>query len=140
METANAFIGKPRRPSSLEVAAALGPSAVPWNQFIDWLADEHDVILQEWKSDAPRYGWSLRLKKKDRNIVYLSPCQGCFRVAFVLGNKAMEAVRQATFPPAVQQAIREAPHYAEGTGIRLVIHKPGELAAIRTLAAIKLAN
>lgn len=140
METANAFIGKANPPSPLEVAAALGPSAGPWNHFIDWLADVHGVILQEWKSDAVRFGWSLRLKRKDRNIVYLSPCHGCFRVTFVLGDKAMQAVQQAKFPAAVQQAISEAPHYAEGTGIRLVVHKPADLAPIRTLAEIKLAH
>lgn len=140
METVNAFIGKSTPPTSLEVAAALGPSAVPWNQFIDWMADVHGVVLQEWKSDAPRYGWALRLKKKDRNIVYLSPCQGCFRVAFILGDKAMEAVHQAKFPPAIQQAIHDAPHYAEGTGIRFVVHKPADLTSARTLAEIKLAH
>lgn len=140
MDTANAFIGRAQKPSTLDVAATLGPSAVPWNQFVDWLADAHGVLVQEWKSEAPRYGWSLRLKKKDRNIVYLAPCEGCFRVSLVLGAKAMEVVRHTQFPPAVEQAIHEAPHYAEGTGIRLIVRKPADLAPLRTLAEIKLAN
>lgn len=139
METVNAFIGRTRRPTVLEVTATLGPSADSWNQFLEWLA-EHGVAGQEWKSDAARYGWSLRVKRQDRNIVYLSPCQGCFRVSLVLGAKAMEVVRQTPFPPAVQQAISEAPHYAEGTGIRLIVHKPADLGPLRTLAEIKLAN
>lgn len=139
-QTQNAFIGHTAKPTTLEVAAALGPSAASWTQFIDWLVDVHGVLLQEWKSDALRYGWSLRLKKKDRTIVYLSPCQGCFRVSFVLGARAMDVVRQSHFPPAVEQAIQEAPHYAEGTGIRLIVHRPSDLIPIRTLAEIKLAN
>ena len=136
----NAFIGHTAKPSSLEVAAALGASIVSWTQLIDWLADTHGVLGHEWKSDSLRYGWSLRLKKKERTIVYLAPCQGCFRVSFVLGARAMEVVRQTHFPPAVEQAIREAPHYAEGTGIRLIVHQPADLLPIRTLAEIKLSN
>ena len=136
----NAFIGRPAKPSPLEVATALGSSIASWTQFIDWLADAHGVMVHEWKSDSLRYGWSLRLKKKDRTIVYLSPCEGCFRVAFVLGARAMEVVRQTHFPPAVAQAIAEAPHYAEGTGIRLIVRRPSDLLPVRTLAEIKLAN
>lgn len=52
----------------------------------------------------------------------------------------MEIVRQTQFPPAVTQPIAEAPHYAEGTGIRLMVHKPADLLALRTLAEIKLAS
>jgi len=140
IQTQNAFIGHTAKPSSLEVAVALGTSAVAWTQLIDWLADVHDVLVHEWKSDSLRYGWSLRLKKKDRTIVYMAPCQGCFRVSFVLGPRAMEIVHETHFPPAVQQAIAEAPHYAEGTGIRLIVHTPTDLLSIRTLAEIKLAN
>lgn len=140
MDTQNAFIGKAAQPTSLEVAAALGSSAAAWTQFIDWLAATYGVLLQEWKSDSLRYGWSLRLKKKDRNIVYLAPCNGCFRVSFVLGDRAMEAVHRASFSAAVAQVIAEAPHYAEGTGVRLIVHKPADLAPVRALAAIKLTN
>jgi hypothetical protein len=34
----------------------------------------------------------------------------------------------------------EAPHYAEGTGVRLIVKAQKDLAAIKKLALIKLAN
>lgn len=139
MEATNAFIGKTSRPSDQEVIAALGSSAPAWSEFVHWI-EEQGVTAQEWKSDGAKYGWALRLKRKDRNIVYLAPCTGCFRVSLVLGNKAMDAVHHATFPAAVSQVIAESPHYPEGTGIRLIVRKPRDLAPIRTLAAIKLAS
>lgn len=139
-QTQNAFIGHTAKPSPLEIAVALGPSAASWTQLIDWLADVRDVLVREWKSDSLRYGWSLCLKKKDRTIVWLAPCQGCFRVSLVLGPRAMEIVHNTRFPAAVQQAIDEAPHYAEGAGIRLIVHRPTDLLPIRTLVEIKLAH
>jgi hypothetical protein len=140
METPNAFIGKAVQPSSDEVSSALGLSGAAWQDLLDWLAKEKGVSDQEWSSVSPKYGWALRMKLKKRNIVYLSPCAGCFRVAFVLGDQAMAAARQSKLPKSVLKTLDEAPHYAEGTGVRLLVHSSKDLEAIRTLAAIKLAN
>ncbi|HUJ32637.1 MAG TPA: DUF3788 domain-containing protein [Candidatus Acidoferrum sp.] len=140
MDVPNAFIGKLEVPTPAEVSAALGSSAKPWNQFVDWLADEHGVATEEWKSISPKYGWALRLKLKKRTIVHLSPCKGCFRVVFILGDRAVKAARQSDLPKHVANLIEGAPRYTEGTGIRLVVKSASDLAAIRKLAAIKLAN
>jgi len=138
--TPNAFIGKARKPSPEEITKALGPSAEAWTQFVDWLARDQGVALEEWKSISPKYGWSLRLKLKKRTIVHLSPCDGCFRVAFILGDRAVKVARKSDLPEPVLKIIRDAPHYAEGTGVRLEVKKPADLPTLRKLALIKLAN
>jgi hypothetical protein len=140
MDIPNAFIGKPDRPTVDEVYAALGSSANVWKQLVDELAQEHDVNLQEWKSISPKYGWSLRLKLKKRTIVHLSPCNGCFRVLFILGDRAVKAARQGNLSKSVVQMIEDAPRYTEGTGVRLMVNGAKDLDPIRKLVAIKLAN
>jgi hypothetical protein len=107
---------------------------------VDWLADKHGVADQEWKSSSPKYGWSVRLKLKQRTIVYLAPGEGCFLASFVLGDRAVAAAHKISLPESVVKAIAEAPRYAEGTGVRLIVRKPGDLPAIRKLAEVKLAN
>jgi hypothetical protein len=139
MENPNAFIGKNTQPMAEEVAAALGPTAAVWKELIDWLA-EQKVVDQEWKSYSPKAGWSVRLKVKKRNIIYLSPCKGCFRVAFIFGDKAVAAARQADLSKSTLKLLNEALRYPEGTGLRLTVKSPKDLAAIRKLALIKLAN
>jgi hypothetical protein len=139
METPNAFIGKTTRPTEAEVAAALGSTAALWKQLVDWMA-EQGAAIQEWNSYSPKYGWSLRLKVKKRNIVYLGPCAGCFRVAFILGDRAVAAARQSDLSKSTLKLLNEAPRYAEGTGVRLIVKGAKDLAAIRKLAFIKLAN
>jgi hypothetical protein len=140
MDIPNAFIGKTAQPTSEELTAALGSSAAIWKELLDWLAKEKGITDQEWNSTSPKYGWALRMKLKKRNIVYLAPCAGCFRVAFVLGDKAMAAARQSRLSRSVLKALDEAPHYAEGTGIRLMVHESKDLDPLRILAAVKLAN
>lgn len=136
----NAFIGKPKPPTAAELTAALGPAKTLWDQLLAGLADELNLTVQEWNSYSPKAGWSLRLKLKDRNILYLTPCRGCFFVSFALGDKAVAAARQSRLPPRVIKIINEAKRYAEGTGVRLEIKKPKDVEMVKQLAAIKLAH
>jgi hypothetical protein len=139
MDIPNAFIGKTTQPTREEVASALGPTTEVWKQLIDWMA-EQGVADQEWKSSSPKHGWALRLKLKKRNIVYLSPCAGCFRVAFVLGDRAVAAARQGDLSKTILKLLDEAPRYAEGTGVRFMVKGAKDLDTARKLAIVKLAN
>jgi hypothetical protein len=139
MDNPNAFIGKTVMPTAEEVAAALGKTAEQWKELVDWFS-EQGVTEQEWKSYSVKAGWSVRLKIKKRNIVYLSPCSGCFHIGFIFGDKAIAAARQSNLNKATLKLIDEAPRYPEGTGLRLTVKASKDLAAIRKLALIKLAN
>ena len=136
----NAFIGKAKKPTDAELATALGPVKVVWDKLIGDLADECGIVDQEWNSYSLKAGWSLRLKHEQRNIVYLSPRQGCFLASFALGDKAMQAARQCKLPTPVIKIINEAKKYAEGTGVRLEVKTPKDIESVKKLAAIKLAN
>ena len=136
----NAFIGKPKQPTAAELTAALGPARALWDQLLVGLAGEHNLTVQEWNSYSRKAGWSLRLKLKDRNILYLTPCRRCFFVSFALGDKAVAAARQSRLPQSVIKTINEAKRYAEGTGIRMEMKKPKDIEIAKQLAAIKLAH
>ena len=141
MRYTNAFTGKPTQPTESELYAALGSSATLWKDFVQSMANEEGVAGQEWKGICvKKYGWSLRLKQKSRNIVYLGPGQGCFMVGFVLGDRALKAAKAARLPRRVADALATAPQYPEGTGLRLLVQRAADLPAIRKIAAIKIAN
>jgi hypothetical protein len=139
METVNAFIGKTKAPTEAEVDAAVGTTAELWKQLVDWMA-EQGAGEREWNSYSPKAGWALKLKQKKRTIVYLGPCDGCFRVAFALGDKAVAAARKSDLAKGTLKLLDEAPRYAEGTGVRLMVKAAKDLAAIKKLALIKMAN
>jgi hypothetical protein len=141
MDAPNAFLGKPDQPSDAEVASALGTAAPLWNELIHEVTADAGKVTREWKGICVnKYGWSLRLKRNGRNIVFLSPCHDSFRVAFTLSDKALRAAREAQLPKAVAQALATAPKYPEGTGLRLTVNRAADLPAIRKLAQIKLAS
>jgi len=136
----NAFINKPEQPNEQELAVALGPAKPVWDQLLAELDREFGVNIHEWNCYSVKAGWSLRVKRKARTIVWLGPRANAFTVAFILGDKAMQAARQLTLPQRVAKAMNEAPKYAEGTGVRLTVKSSRDLPALKKLAVVKLAN
>lgn len=139
MEFPNAFIGKKTPPTSRDVVSRLGKSAPAWSELVQWLKQQ-GLACNEWHSVSPKYGWALLSVLKTRRIAYLAPCDGCFRVSFVLGDNAITAARASNLPKSVLNEIAKSRRYAEGTGVRLMVNKPDDLPAIMKLVEIKLQN
>jgi hypothetical protein len=135
----NAFIGRKTQPSAKDLAATLGDSLQAWKELAVWLKGK-GISTKEWSSFSPRYGWALRPKLKSRNILYMGPCSGCFRVSLVLGDRAVAAARASDLPKALLKEIAATRRYAEGTGVRLLVKSAEDLAPVRTLVEIKLQN
>ena len=135
----NAFIGKSRKPSDAELAQALGSAKAQWDHIIE-AAKEMGVEDQEWKSYSPKYGWSLRLKQKKRNIFYLSPGTGSFLAALILGDRALAAARQIGLPKKTLKVFAEVTRYPEGTAIRIDVKENHDVEMIKKLISVKLAS
>jgi hypothetical protein len=135
----NAFIGRKTQPSAKDLAVTLGDSLEAWKELTTWLTAK-GISAKEWYSFSPKYGWALRPKLKSRNILYMSPCAGCFRVSLVLADRAVAAARASDLPNALLKEIAGARRYAEGTGVRLLVKTADDLAPARTLVEIKLQN
>ncbi len=136
----NAFINKTAAPTDADVAEALGPAKSLWDQLLSDLAQECHLVDREWNSYSPKAGWALRLKQKKRNIVYLAPCRGSFRVSFVLGDKAVRAAHEGGLPKEILTVLDRAKRYAEGTPLRIDVKGEQDVATICRLTAIKLAH
>lgn len=137
---AKAFIGRTEAPAEAAVAAAMGGSVKAlWDELLSALA-ETGATTREWTSYSPKAGWSLRLKRGKRAIVYLSPSEGAFLASFALGGKAMEVARQSGLPARALKLLEEAPRYAEGTAVRVEVKAARDVAVVKKLASIKIAN
>jgi hypothetical protein len=131
------FDDKAKRPSEKALTGGLGGAKALWDEIIRSIAAAYPPVAEVWGFSK---SWSLRLRRKDRTIVYLLPREGFFLCAFVFGGKATEAARQARLPKAVLKEIEDAPVYAEGRGFRLEVRTAEDVETMKTLAAIKMAN
>lgn len=136
----NAFAGQKTKPTDKAVASVLGSSLSLWNSLVADLKRDLTIDTAEWHTGSVKYGWSLRLQRKTRNIVYLGPRSGWFLAAFALGDKAIEAARASDLPANALKIIADATRYVEGTAVRIEVRQPGDLEVVKTLAKIKIEN
>ena len=134
------FDDKSQQPTDEDLAEALGRTKKLWDDLIDHVGSEFEPVTLQWNHSGAKYGWSVRLIRKKRTILYLIPQAKHFLTAFVLGKKATDAARQSKLPADIMAIIEEAPVYGEGRGFRVPTKNKQTLNAMKKLAAIKMAN
>jgi hypothetical protein len=140
-ESLSAFGDKATPPTEAALRRTLGPAAAgAWAALVDHVGGTYPPAVERWSFAGAKYGWSLRLVRGDRVILYLIPRAGHFLVGIVLGGKAVAAAQDAGLPASVLEAIAAAPRYAEGTGLRLPVSEEGQLPPIHVLVALKMAR
>jgi hypothetical protein len=135
----SAFDDPGRAPDPDELGAVLGPARDLWPALIDDVRRIAPDLSESWKHSGAAYGWSLRLLRGSRTLVYLTPQTGRFLAGVALGEKAIAAAEAAGAVSDRTRAILDAaPRYAEGRGIRYEIATADHLGVARELARIKL--
>lgn len=134
------FSDKTHQPTDKDLRLALGQAYTAWMRLIELASDRITPISQVWGFTSASTGWGLRLKRKDRVILYMTPRENHFLVSFALGEKAVAAAQAQKLPAAVLKAIEAAPKYAEGRGVRFKVQHTREVVALATLAKIKNDN
>jgi hypothetical protein len=133
----SAFDDPARSPAPAAVGRCLGEVAPLWAELVAHVAGTCPPLDEVWNFAGANFGWSLRLKRADRILVYLTPQDGRFLVGLVLGEKAVAVAAEKGLPPAVLALLDAAPRYAEGRGIRLTIAPGDGLDTVRHLVALK---
>jgi hypothetical protein len=136
----SAFTDKLHEPSDKDLRDVLGRAYEVWTQLIHAVTVRIGPITQGWGFTSKSTGWGLRLRQKDRVIVYMTPQPGKFLVSFALGERAVTAAQLIDLSPALLEAINSAPRYAEGTGVRIEVSRKSQVRDLSILAEIKFKN
>jgi hypothetical protein len=134
------FENKGKHPTDDELVEKLGPTYHWWKGTIDHLYQHYPNISEEWNFGGEKYGWSLRVLSKKRRLIYLIPCEGYFKFAFVFGQKALEAIISSHIHEEIKHELKIAKTYAEGTGFRMDLKDEKFFEDIKNLIAIKFNN
>jgi hypothetical protein len=127
-------------PNDEQLANVLGNSINIWNSIKEFVHQQYPDVIEEWNYSGKNYGWGFRLKNKKRVLVYLTPCEGFFKVALVFGGNATNEALNSSVSNELKTIIKEAPVYAEGRGFRIEVNNFDILDDIKILIKIKLEN
>jgi hypothetical protein len=141
MKPANAQgVDAKKSPGDAELARTLGKTTALWHELVAHIEANHAPVVRQWTFSKTTGHWFLRLIRKKRTLVYLLVRDGHFLTAFAFGEKATAAIQASDVPPKVVAELNAARVYAEGRGIRLVTKTRSDVATMKKLVAVKLAN
>jgi hypothetical protein len=136
----SALIDKSHEPTDEDLRDVLGKAYEVWSQLISAVAEQIGPISQAWGFTSKSTGWGLRLRQKDRIILYMTPQTGKFLASFAFGEKAVAAAKLITMSTDLLAAIDAAPRYAEGRGVRIEVSRKRQVPDLAILAKIKSEN
>lgn len=139
MET-SVFTDRSKKPDDKRLNKAIGESKAHWAAIKAHLEKKHGEAVEVWKFYGPKAGWVLKVLRKKRNVFFLTPLKGYFRVAFVFGEKAVSAVEKSSLPAALKKELKEARKYVEGRALRIEVKRPKDATNTKKLIDIKIAN
>jgi hypothetical protein len=134
------FTDKSKAPDARALSRALGAKAALWKEIESALRSSLGDLVVEWKHYGARSGWILKLLLKKRNLFFLTPGDGHFGVAFVFGDKAVEAIAAGGFADSLVAELQAARKYAEGRGLRIEVESAADVRTVAALARIKAAH
>jgi hypothetical protein len=133
------FTDKATIPTENDLKIALSATYNIWQHLSDFTKKQYPNTIEEWNFSSEKFGWSFRLKDKKRVLIYLLPRDRYFKVAFVFGDKATNAILESTIVESIKTEIKAAKKNAEGRGIRIDIKDQMLVADIEKLITIKVA-
>ena len=112
----SAFDDPAHPPGPADLSRSLGASASLWKAVVTHVGRTCAPVTEAWNFSGAKFGWSLRLKRAERVLVYLTPQEGRFLVGIVLGEKAVASAREKGLPAAVDRPPRRGAAIRGGTG------------------------
>jgi hypothetical protein len=97
-------------------------------------------MTERWVYGGRKYGWSCRLERGNKGILYMTPDAGHFRVGLALTDAAREAALAGDLAAPIREELTVATRAMEGWPVRMPVRTAGDVAVALKLAEIKLAS
>jgi hypothetical protein len=138
--TDNAFKEKELKPDDSGMTEKLGSVFIYWQEIQKFAVDNLGATSEEWKFYGAKYGWQLKTFLKKRNLFFLIAHEGFFKIGFIFGNKAVDAIEESEVAEDLKAEIRNAKKYAEGRGLAIEVKDGIHIPDIKKLLEIKVNN
>lgn len=131
---------RPAPPSSADFLDLLGPASVLWSELQEAIRAACPAMTERWVYGGRKYGWSCRLERGQKGILYMTPDAGYFRVGLALADAAREAALAGDIPAEIREELASATKAMEGWPVRMPVRTAADAAVALKLAEIKLAG
>jgi hypothetical protein len=134
------FMDKSIIPDQHMLEENLGVTSDLWKKIKTHLEENYGPITEDWKFYSEKYGWTLKMLRKKRNLFFFTPLENYFRIVFVFGDKAVAVIEQSDLPKDMIETLKNVRKYAEGRGLPIEVKSDADVENIKKLVKIKINN
>ncbi len=136
--SASIFDLKNITPNDAMLTHELGTSMDWLWQIRNYIDENYGDLSVEWKYYGQKSGWVLKLFHKKRNVLFVVPLSGSFKVVFTFGERAFYTIIDSEIPDNIKHELLNAPKHTEGRTIHLHITTNEQIPGVFELIRIKL--
>ncbi|HEX2755533.1 MAG TPA: DUF3788 family protein [Candidatus Limnocylindrales bacterium] len=136
----SAFVDKASQPTDDAVERGLGVAAPFWLALRSGIAVAFAPVDEGWTYSGRKHGWALRLRQRDRSILYLTPLAGGLRASLALPERAVPVALDAGLPATIRAIVATAVSNSEGRAVRIDVRSDEDVAGVLALARIRMAS
>ena len=118
----------------------LGPASALWSELQEAIRAACPAVSERWVYGGRKYGWSCRLERGKKGLLYMTPDDGYFRVGVALPDAAREAALGSDLPAPILEELAAATRAMEGWPVRMPVRTAADVAVALKLAELKLAS
>ncbi|MDI6402158.1 DUF3788 family protein, partial [Balneolaceae bacterium ANBcel3] len=138
MTPASVYADKAIVPDDAMLTHDLADTRKYYDMISECIRKEYGNYSSEWKFYNRKSGWIQKMYTKKRNVLFIIPCEACFRVVFTLGDKAAGHVFTSELPDSIKNELHQAKKYMEGRTIQVEVKTEEDLSNVLQIIKIKL--
>ena len=127
-------------PDDVELCTLLGRAKPAWDAVLAHLDETCADASREWKQYGAQHGWQVKVSRRRRALLYLTPHEGQFTAALALGEAAVKALGHSGLPSELITDIACSPTLPEGKAARVDVKTLKQTEVVARLLALKLAE
>jgi len=136
--SASIYNDKAIQPDDSMLRNDLAESYEYYEEISQFINNNYGNLSLDWKFYSGKSGWILKLLTKSKNVLFVIPCEGYFKVAFTFGEKATDFILNSDFSEFVKTELLNAKKHVEGRTIQLDISKEFDCDNVLKLIEVKL--
>ncbi len=115
----------------------LGEVKKVWDLFIVFLNENYPSFSWQWRYYNDGKSWLYKLTKKKKTISWISVYSNKFKTTFYFPDKAEDLIKASKLRKEYVDQFVHGKKYGKIRGVTVVIKKPADLNATKTLIEIK---
>jgi hypothetical protein len=119
-------------PDESKLKKILGKLYFAYKQVLE-LTEAYD---HEWKYYGKKHGWQLKVARKGKALLYLTPLEKSFKIGLAVRENERERLLNSSLPPKTKEKLSTAKKYPEGYPLRLEIKSKADMRTVRAVIEV----